>query len=178
MRSRDWNRILIGLALTTPIPYVAQAETYLTEDQAVAILFPGVAMNSSWMELSLPEIKKIEKASSERVSSSKIRVWWGPDHQAMIIDRVLGKHAFITYAVAISSDGKVQGIEIMEYLETYGYQVREPKWRQKFVGKNIHSPLKIDKDIPNISGATLSSVHITNGVRRVLQTYEILKSKT
>ena len=178
MRSRDWNRILIGLALTAPIPYVAQAETYLTQDQAAAILFPGAAMNSCWMELSSPEIKKIEKASSQRVPSSKIRVWWGPQRQAMIIDRVLGKHEFITYAVAISSDGKVQGIEIMEYRETYGYQVREPKWRRNFAGKNIHSRLKIDQDIPNISGATLSCVHITSGVRRILQTYEILKSKT
>ena len=156
---------------------MAQAETYLTEDQAAAILFPGVSMNSRWMELSSPERKTIEKACGERVSSSKIRVWWGPQRQAMIIDRVLGKHEFITYAIAITPDGKVQGIEIMEYLETYGYQVREPKWRQNFVGKNIHSSLKIDKDIPNISGATLSSIHITNGVRRILQTYEILKSK-
>jgi len=177
MRSREWNRILIGLALSAPIPYVAQAATYLTEDQAASIFFPGVKLEPRSMELSLPEMKKIEKASGGRVPSSQIRVWWGPQHQAMIIDRVLGKHEFITYAVAISPEGKIKGIEIMEYRETYGYQIREPQWRGKFVGKSIQDSLKLDKDIPNISGATLSSKHVTGGVRRVLRTYEILKSK-
>jgi hypothetical protein len=31
--------------------------------------------------------------------------------------------------------------------------------------------------VQNISGATLSSAHVTNGVRRVLQTYELLKNR-
>jgi FMN-binding domain len=33
--------------------------------------------------------------------------------------------------------------------------------------------VKIDKDIKNISGATLSSVHMTDAIRRLLYTYEI-----
>ena len=43
MRSKDWKTILTGLTLATPIPMVARAETYLTEDQAAAVLFPVAA---------------------------------------------------------------------------------------------------------------------------------------
>ena len=177
MRSKDWSRILIGVAISAPIPYVAHAEVYLSENQAAMILFPGVKLEAGWMNLSLPEMKSIAKISGERVPSDHIHVWWGPDRQAMIIDHVLGKHEFITYAVGITFDGKIKGIEIMDYRETYGYQIREAQWRRKFVGKSLQDPLKLDKDIPNISGATLSCAHVTNGVRRILQTYEILKSK-
>ncbi len=177
MRSKDWSRILISAALVAPIPYVAYAEVYLSEQQAAAILFPDLKLEACWMDLSSTEMKTIANVSGEKVASPHIRIWWGPDQQALIIDRVLGKHELITYAVAINSDHKIQGIEILEYRETYGYQIREPRWREEFVGKSIADPLKLDHDIPNISGATLSSAHITNGVRRILQTYEVLKSK-
>ena len=40
------------------------------------------------------------------------------------------------------------------------------------------SPLQLNGDITNISGATLSSRHVTDGVKRMLQVYETsLKGK-
>ena len=177
MRSKNWNKILIAAMMVTPIPYVAYAEVYLSENQAAMIFFPDLKLEPCWMDLTSQEMKTITKVSGEKVVSPRVRVWWGTDRQALIIDRVLGKHELITYAVAINPDSKIKGIEILEYRETYGYQIKEPQWRKKFVGKSIADPLKLDKDIPNISGATLSSAHVTNGVRRILHTYEILKSK-
>ena len=176
MHSKNWDRILAGLLLA-PIPLVARAETYLTESQAGAILFPGVTLEPRWVELTAPDVKAIAAAADAHVSSARVRIYWGPHREAVIIDRVLAKHEWITYAVAINSDGKVQGIEILDYRETYGYQIREKVWRQNFVGKSSRDSVRLDQGIPNISGATLSSKHITDGVRRVLQTYEILKSK-
>jgi len=176
MRPSQWNTLVAGLLLT-PIPYIGHAETYLTEDQAAAVLFPGVKLEARWMELTPAEIKTITKMSGEKPLSSRTRVFWGPDHEALFIDRVLGKHEFITYAAAINADGTVKGIEIMDYRETYGYQVREAAWREKFVGKSTADPLQLDKDIPNISGATLSSKHIANGMRRLLHTYALLKTR-
>lgn len=159
MRSNDWNTLLASL-LIAPIPLVARAETYLSEAQAAAILFPGVDMGTRWMS-----------------AGPHTRVLWGPHQEALFVDRVLGKRDFITYAVAIDPSGQIKGVEIMDYRETYGGQIRNKDWRQKFVGKNSHDPLTLDRDIPNISGATLSSRHVTDGVRRILKTYEALKPK-
>ena len=160
MRSREWNRILTGLLLA-PIPLVARAETYMTEAQAAAVLFPGVDMGTRWSD-----------------AGPRTRILWGPNKEALIVDRVLGKHELITYAVAVESNGKVKGIEILDYRETYGAQIRGKEWRQNFTGKSSRDPLELDQDIPSISGATLSSKHVTEGVRRVLQTYETLKAKS
>jgi hypothetical protein len=177
MRSKDWNKILTGLLLA-PIPLVARAETYLTEEQTISVLFPGIKMEPRWMDLSPDEIKTINKTSGQKPLSLRTRVFWGPNKEALIIDRVLGKHDFITYAVAIEPEGKVKGIEIMDYRETYGYQIREAAWRRHFAGKTAKDALKLNKDIPNISGATLSSKHVTDGVRRVLHTYDILRARS
>lgn len=178
MRTKDWSRILAGLTVLAPLPYTAHAETYLSETQAAAALFPGIKLQADWIDLSKEQIRAIEKTSGERVRVPRLRVLRGSDGEMLFIDQVLGKHEFITYAVAVSTAGTIQGVEIMDYHETYGYQVRERSWLSQFAGKGVADRLKVEKDIRNISGATLSSVHVTNGVRRILRTYEAINAKT
>ena len=79
----------------------------------------------------------------------------------------------VTYAVALSPSGSILGIEILEYVESYGYEVAEPEWRKQFIGKTINDPIKLNQDIQNISGATLSCKHITDGVKRVTVLYDL-----
>ena len=90
-----------------------------------------------------------------------------------IVDDVIGKHEFITYATAIAPDGKVLGLEVMSYRETHGGQIRDAGWRQHFVGKTLASPFKLDEDVPNISGATLSSRNVLDGVKRLLVIHKL-----
>ncbi len=47
-------------------------------------------------------------------------------------------------------------------------QARYPNWRDQFVGNTVKSPLRLDEDIANIGGATLSSRHVTDGIKRLL----------
>lgn len=74
----------------------------------------------------------------------------------------------------LSHNGTVRMVDIMDYRETYGYQVREAAWRQQFVGKNAASSLKLNNGIDNISGATLSSKHLADGVKRVMTLYDLV----
>jgi xanthine dehydrogenase molybdopterin-binding subunit B len=71
---------------------------------------------------------------------------------------LLGKHDFITYAVGLNADGSVKQIEVMVYRrETYGYEIRNDVWARAIrQAKNANSTFKLDHDIKNISGATLS----------------------
>ncbi len=88
-----------------------------------------------------------------------------------IVDRVIGKTELITYALALDAGGAVTSLEILEYRETHGGEVRLAAWRRQFVGKTARDPVQLDADIRNISGATLSSRHVTEGVHRLLQLY-------
>ena len=42
------------------------------------------------------------------------------------------------------------------------------RWRRQFVGKDGTAPLRVGEDIANISGATLTCSHVTEGVRRIV----------
>ena len=153
------------------------AVAYLNIEQAQQAIFPGARLTAVPLKLSDAQRKAIEKASSQRVRQTVLKVWQVEGGGWFIMDEVIGKHEFITYAVGLNADGSVKQIEVMDYRETYGGQVRDEKWRAQFIGKKHGAKLKLDDDIQNISGATLSSRHIADGVRRLLATYELTLKK-
>ncbi len=128
------------------------------------------------IELSAQLRKDIAKSSGVSVSDSKLNLIKAYLKKKfigyLVVDKVVGKHEFITYAVSFSPELEVRSVEIMDYRETYGFEVRRAAWRDQFFGKTAKDKLKLDDDIKNISGATLSSRHIADGVRRLLHTLE------
>ncbi len=89
-----------------------------------------------------------------------------------ILDYVIGKHEAIDYAVSLEPDGGIRRVDILQYRESYGGEIASRDWLAQFAGKTSRDPPQFDKNIRNISGATLSSRHVTEGIRRVLAIYE------
>ncbi len=160
--------------LVAVAPAAGHATVYLTVEQARESMFPGETMTARFRQLQPRQIAAIKKASGVAPTSKELKAWRAQDGGWFILDRVLGKHEFITYAVALTPNGAVKRIEILEYRETYGGEIRNANWRRQFVGKSFGSQLKLGGDIRNISGATLSSRHITDGVRRLLATWQLV----
>jgi Na+-translocating ferredoxin:NAD+ oxidoreductase RnfG subunit len=162
------------LPATALVAAPAAATTYFTVEQAQQQLLPGQALTPVAVTLTPAQADAIEKASGVRVREKALKVWRAANGGWFYVDQVLGKHEFITYALALDAQGAVTGIEILDYRETYGGAVRNPKWRAQFTGKKYGALLKLDADIVNLSGATLSSAHITDGVRRLLATHALV----
>ncbi|HSR64907.1 MAG TPA: FMN-binding protein [Xanthomonadaceae bacterium] len=152
----------------------AVATTYFTVEQAQQAMLPGQALAPLAITLTPAQAKAVEQASGVRVRERALKVWRAANGGWFYLDQVLGKHEFITYALALDAHGAVTGLEILDYRETYGGAVRNPKWRAQFSGKRHGAPLKLDADIANLSGATLSSAHIADGVRRLLATHALV----
>jgi Na+-transporting NADH:ubiquinone oxidoreductase subunit C len=165
--------VFVALPISAIVAPSAFAVRYLSVEQAQKAIFPGKSFIASPVQLTGAQKKAIERASGVRVLKSEQPVWRVSGGGWFIVDEVVGKHEFITYAVGLNADGSVRQIEIMDYRETYGGQIRNEKWRAQFVGKTNRSTLKLDADIKNISGATLSCRHVTDGVKRLLAFYEV-----
>lgn len=169
-----WLLPLAGVAVVAPV----QATVYLSVEQAQALLFPGQSLVSREVTLTPAQIKLVQTAAGEKVREPTLRVWRAANGGWFYLDRVLGKHEFITYAVALDSTGAVTGMEILEYRETYGGGVRNPKWRAQFHHKRHGAKLKLNTDIVNLSGATLSCLHLADGIRRILATHALIVAKS
>lgn len=179
MSARDWSVFLLPVAaLATP----AQATDYLTVAQAQLLLFPAArSFAEQPLKFNDEQRDRIKAASGLRQRWDEQKVWRAERDGALqgwfIVDEVIGKHEFITYAAAISPDGHVLGIEVLSYRETHGGQVREATWRKHFVGKTLADPFKLDEDVPNISGATLSCRNVMDGVKRLLTLHKLFLAK-
>jgi len=151
MRSRDavpWLPLVLVCAAAP-----AHATRYLTLEQAQRALFPQA---DAFSPVSIP--------GASAWAAKRAGVLQGH----VLVDEVIGRHERITYALGVGADGAIRGVEIMDYREPRGGEVRDPRWLAQFVGKRQGAALRLDEDILNISGATLSCLHITQGVRRLL----------
>lgn len=164
--------LLPAAALTIAVP--VRAAVYLTVEQAQAELFPGETFTQDFRTLTSAQADAIESSSDVNVRDKEVKVWRTSSGGWFFVDEVVGKHDFIPIALGIDSKGKVKGVEVLEYREAYGDQVRNPDWRAQFAGKTRDAKLQLTKDIENISGATLSCRHITDGVKRLLATHALV----
>lgn len=156
----------------------ASATDYLSITDAQRALFPRAQNFAAFpITLNAAQLRQIRAIAGVSQRTAIPRVWRATSGGAplgwMLVDEVVGKHEFITYATAISPDGHVLGVEIMSYRESKGGQVRDERWRARFRGKSVSDPFKLNQDIPNISGATLSCRNITDGVKRILAIHAV-----
>jgi Na+-translocating ferredoxin:NAD+ oxidoreductase RnfG subunit len=153
-------------------PTSAFAVDYLTADQAARLMFPDAdAFDTRSVVLDAAQLQQLDAQGVRgRSANWSVRVARraGAALGFVVTDDVIGKVELISYAVGIGLDGTVRRIEILSYRESHGFEIRLPAWRQQFVGKGTASTLRVGDDIANISGATLSCTHVTDGVRRIV----------
>lgn len=171
--------LLVALGLFLPGVLPAWAERFLTVAEAQKICFPAATgFEAHTVRFTSEQIKAIEKQGGGRMLNAGNRVWLARSGTnllgVVVLDHVFGKHEVIDYVVAITPAGQVQRIEILEYRESYGGEIRGAKWRAQFNNKTAAAPLKLHEDIYNLSGATMSCRHVTAGVRRLLVTFELV----
>jgi len=159
---------LAAVAVCAP----AQAMVYLSVEEAQKLMFGEQALAPLPLALNAEQTAAVEKDTGVKVYPGALRAWKAADGY-FFVDAVIGKHDLITYAVALGLDGKVRQVEILEYREAYGGEVRNPRWRKQFAGKQHGDALHLGQDIQGISGATLSCEHVTDGIRRLLAIYDI-----
>lgn len=86
----------------------------------------------------------------------------------------------IELMVGISKDGKITGVEIGNHSETpgLGSKATEPMFKNQYVDKDVSNSLLVvkgsannDNEISAISGATITSNGVTNGVNAAMKIY-------
>ena len=92
----------------------------------------------------------------------------------LITRKVRQKDAAVLYM--ISARGDIASIEIVAFNEPPEYMPQHGYLKQ-FEGKNADDTLRVGKDIPAISGATLSARNVTDGARLALAVFDVVIGK-
>ncbi len=93
----------------------------------------------------------------------------------LINKKVRSKNAVVIYF--ISNNSILKGIEIIAFNEPLEY-LPSKKWNSQFQDIKTDKMLRVSKEIPTITGATLSARSITDGSRIAFALYnEVLRDK-
>lgn len=140
---------------------------------------PDVALDARTTEKARLALRRIFGAASQATPtlletkygkrpSWTVRGEAGTVAGAAIVDEVPGKSERITILVASGPDGRLKDLEVLAYRESYGGEVAQEAWRAQFRGKKPGDPLRVGRQIRNISGATISTNSVSAGVSRSL----------
>lgn len=170
-----------GIVLIAPAP-VRGAQVYLHESEAARAMFPQAA-TSLRKELVLTDAERtiLEKALGRHVDSHsyaylEVKAQDATLGVVFILD-IIGQSQPITFAVAVSTDGVLQDVQVMVYREPRGEEIQDKRFRRQFTGKRTKDPLALGKDIDAISGATISSRAATFAARKGLVLAELLRAR-
>jgi len=127
------------------------------------------------------QVKKIQQGAQAKLKSKIIRVFKADKggktlgFGILINRKVRSKNAVILYL--ISKDSILKSIEIIAFNEPPEY-IPSKTWIKQFRNISTDKRLRVSKDIPTITGATLSARSIVDGSRVAFAVYEeILKGK-
>lgn len=170
--------LLPGLLVlgATVAPLVSAAD-YLSVDAAQHVVYPHA---DAFQEIFLTRTPEQQQALLSKAGPQPphgvIRIWKATQAGQLLgyffVDEVIGRQNLITYAVGIDTQGALHNLEIMAYRESHGGEVRNAGWRSQFDDRKQLDNLRVGVDIKNISGATLSSEHVTQGVRWLLALWQ------
>lgn len=149
------------------------AEVYLTEEEALKLMFPkSERIRKETFRLSSEQKARVESRIGWKFPEESFEVYIGEtgatvDGYAMV-QNTIGKHKPMTYMVGVDAQGRCTNVELLVFREARGSEVRMKRFNAQYEGKTVFDPIRINKDIINISGATMSVRSMSAGVKRVL----------
>lgn len=163
---------ILGLGATVA-PIGAQ-EVLLAPEQALREMFPeGVRTAREVLPLAADTRARLEKQLGRRIDEDSIDVTRVFDAKNAlvgyaVVTEEIGKYRPITFMVGVTPRLTVRDVSVLAYRESRGGEVKRKRFLSQYRGKSTKDPIDVDRDIINISGATISVRSLNAGVKRVL----------
>jgi H+/Na+-translocating ferredoxin:NAD+ oxidoreductase subunit G len=148
-------------------------EVFLTEERALTVMFPkSTRIRKETLNLTPEQKQAVETRIGWKFPEQSFDVYIGETGAVVdgyaIVQNTIGKHKPMTYMVGIDASGHVIACELMVFRESRGSEVGTKRFNYQYEGKTVLDPVRINKDIINISGATMSVRSMSAGIKRVL----------
>src|SRR5512134_3838379 len=148
-------------------------EEFMTEEEAVKAILPkSERIRKELIRLSQEKKELIEQRIGWKFPEDSFDLYIGEtgdkiDGYAMI-HNTIGKYKPMTYMVGVDAKGTCTDVELLVFRDAKGSEVGRKRFNSQYDGKTVTDPIRINKDIINISGATMSVRSMSAGVKRVL----------
>lgn len=148
-------------------------EEFMSEEEAVKTVLPkSKQIRKEMIRLTAAQKEQIEQRIGWKFPEEEFELYIGQtgdklDGYAMI-HNTIGKYKHMTYMVGVDPTGACTDVELLVFRDAKGSEVGKKRFNAQYDGKTVSDPIRINKDIINISGATMSVRSMSAGVKRVL----------
>lgn len=159
---------------------IGPVQVFLTAEEGRRRIFPGAdVFQSDARAISASLQARLQRDVGSPFHADTLRVHLAYDeHRQLlgytVVGEQIGKYRPITFIVGIDPEFKVRGVAVLVYRESRGGQVRRQRFLRQYRGKSTDDPIRLNRDIINITGATMSVRALNVGVRRILAVTEML----
>lgn len=162
------------MVLAAAAPLRAQAGVLLSEREALHEVFPTAASVAQVSFRPTPRQRTAMEAGLKReLTESAYPLLLVHDAARAFVGYAMvteerGKYRPITFLVGITPEMRVKDTAVMVYRESRGGEVRSRRFLRQYRGKTLRDPIRSNRDIVNVSGATISVHSMNSGVRKAL----------
>ena len=148
-------------------------EEFMTEEVALKTVMPkSQQVRKELIRLTAEKKELIEQRIGWKFPEDSFELYIGQtgdkiDGYAMV-HHTIGKYKPMTYMVGVDAKGTCTDVELLVFRDAKGSEVGRKRFNAQYDGKTVSDPIRINKDIINISGATMSVRSMSAGVKRVL----------
>ena len=152
---------------------IGHVQEYLTEEEAAKVVLPdSERIRAEVLSLGPQQKTLVEKRIGWTFPESSFNVYVGETNGQTdgyaVVQNTIGKYRPITYMVGIDPSGHVTNFEVLVYRESRGNEIATKRFNYQYEGKTLRDPIRINRDIINITGATMSVRSASAGVKRAL----------
>jgi Na+-translocating ferredoxin:NAD+ oxidoreductase subunit G len=167
---------LLAATVGAPLPGRAQL---LTQDEALAFAFPGAVTERRTAYLGEAELARARAFAGPdvEIESTVVTHYVARRGQDIVGVAYFDAHRVRTVQevlmVVVGTDDRVMRVETVVFREPPEYRAPEG-WLRLFESRALTPELSLKGDIPNMTGATLTSGAVTGAVRRVLALHAVI----
>lgn len=144
----------------------------MKRDEALEMAFPD-ADNVEKLEIYVSEddARRIESLAKAKLNSRLFMIYKAVKGGEVLGYALIDTHELRsmteTVMFVVNPDGTLRQTEILAFFEPPDYMPAN-NWIVLFNGKSVRDTLRVGRDIPNISGATITAVALSEATRRTL----------
>jgi Na+-translocating ferredoxin:NAD+ oxidoreductase RnfG subunit len=169
---------LIAALLMAVLPAAAGAKVFHARDEALLLAFPDADRTEARnFFLTSEQRQAIQERARAALETNLVTVYVGYRGGQRVGYAILDTHIVRTlpetFLVVLTPEGEVASTHVLAFYEPLEYLPGD-RWVAQFDGKRLDDDLSVGRGIAAITGSTLTSRAVTDGIRRALGIYAVL----
>ena len=154
------------------------ARDFNRPEKALSEIYPNSQVEVKNIILTPEQQSAIEKLSGVKLNTRLVSWYIVKRGGTLIAYAYVDTHIVRTHPevvlYTITPEGKIDVIEVLAFNEPLEYMPEE-RWLKLFAGKQLNKdPIRLKRDIPNMTGAALTARAIADNTRKVLAMWQVL----